>query len=61
MNPRKEVYDAFVADEGKDGYRLNNTIRTYQQMQDYGVTLQAGASYYGNEHHALCRGALAGC
>ena len=49
MNPRKEVYDAFVADEGKDGYRLNNTIRTYQQMQDYGVTLQAGASYYGNE------------
>jgi len=49
MNPRKDVYDAFVADEGKDGYRLNNTIKTYDQMKAYGVSLQAGASYYGNE------------
>lgn len=49
MNPRRAVYDAFVADEGKDGYRLNNTIRTYSQMKAYGVTLQSGMSYYGNE------------
>ncbi len=32
MNPRKEVYDAFVEREGADGYRLNSTLRTYDQL-----------------------------
>ena len=38
QNPRKDLYDAFVSVEGTDGYRLNNTIVTIQQMADlYGV------------------------
>lgn len=43
MNPRKSLYDAFVAMEGKDGYRLNATIRTYEQVEKGGVMLNAGA------------------
>ncbi len=49
MNPRKELYDAFVEMEGQNGYRLNCTMRTYQQMVDIGVTMQNGASLIGNE------------
>lgn len=49
MNPTKSLYNAFVSDEGINGYRLKNTIRTYAQMNDYGVTLQSGISLYGNE------------
>lgn len=49
MNPRKSLYDAFVAMEGKDGYRLNGTIRTYEQMTQFGVTLNAGAVLAGHE------------
>lgn len=38
QNPRKDLYDAFVAVEGVDGYRLNNTILTRDQMKnDYGT------------------------
>ncbi len=32
--PTKSLYDAFVSDEGENGYRLNQTIKTYQQVQD---------------------------
>lgn len=32
--PTKDLYDAFVADEGVNGYRLNQTMKTYQQVQD---------------------------
>lgn len=42
MNPRKSLYDAFVAMEGKDGYRLNGSIRTYEQVKEFGVTLSGG-------------------
>ena len=44
MVPQKKLYDAFVAEEGVDGYRLNQTLKTYEQMADYGVELQEGAS-----------------
>ena len=44
MVPQKKLYDAFVAEEGVDGYRLNQTMKTYDQMADYGVELQEGAS-----------------
>lgn len=37
MNPQKNLYDDFVAVEGVDGYRLNATIKTYDQMQAMGV------------------------
>ncbi len=32
LNPTKDLYDAFVAVEGVDGYRLNNAIATRDQM-----------------------------
>lgn len=48
-NPRKSLYDAFVATEGKDGYRLNSTIRTYAQMNEQGLELQQGKSLPGHE------------
>src|SRR5690606_6914957 len=38
VNPTKDLYDAFVSVEGVDGYRLNNTIVTRDQMiDDYGT------------------------
>lgn len=38
QNPTKDLYDAFVAVEGVDGYRLKNTIATRQQLKDeYGA------------------------
>ena len=48
-NPRKSLYDAFVAMEGEDGYRLKSSIRTYEQMEEYGVQLNAGAQLVGHE------------
>ncbi|WP_321373185.1 RagB/SusD family nutrient uptake outer membrane protein [uncultured Draconibacterium sp.] len=38
-NPTKDLYDAFISVEGADGYRLNNTLLTRDQMMnDYGTT-----------------------
>ena len=34
QQPRKDLYDAFVKVEGKDGYRLNNTILTLDQLKE---------------------------
>ncbi|MBQ6378297.1 MAG: RagB/SusD family nutrient uptake outer membrane protein [Prevotella sp.] len=48
-NPRKSLYDAFVAWEGTDGYRLNKTILTYQQLNDFGVTISGSNAVYGDE------------
>ncbi len=49
MNPQKDLYDAFVAMEGEDGYRLNGTMRTAAQLQKFGVSLQTGANLIGHE------------
>jgi len=49
INPRKSLYDAFVAWEGADGYRLGKTMLNYDQMKAFGVTVQPGAAVYGNE------------
>ena len=49
LNPRKSLYDAFVAWEGTDGYRLNKTILTYQQLNDFGVSISGSNAVYGNE------------
>lgn len=49
MNPRKSLYDAFVAEEGTDGYRLNCSIRNYEQMQAEGVSVAPGSRLVGNE------------
>ena len=48
-NPRKSLYDAFVAWEGEDGYRKNKTLWSYDQLKAFGVEIQPGASVYGNE------------
>ncbi len=53
LNPKKDLYDAFVKEEGADGYRLNSTIRTYDQMQKYGISVQPGAYLYGNEGYFM--------
>ncbi len=42
--PQRDLYDAFVAEEGADGYRLNNTLKTYQQMSEMGVKLSDGST-----------------
>ncbi|MCD8031979.1 MAG: RagB/SusD family nutrient uptake outer membrane protein [Bacteroides sp.] len=49
MNPRRSLYDAFVAMEGEEGYRLKSTMRTSEQMEAFGITLQTGASWVGHE------------
>ncbi len=53
MNPRKSLYDAFVAVEGENGYRLNSTLRTYAQMSAAGITIQPGAYLVGNEGYFM--------
>jgi hypothetical protein len=50
MNPRKDLYDAFVAREGTNGYRLNQTIKTYDFLRDeINLPMRSGAQVYGNE------------
>ena len=39
--------------EGKNGYRLNCTIHTYEQMENAGITLQSGAYLYGCEGYFM--------
>ena len=42
FNPSKKLYDAFVAEEGADGYRLNNCIKTIEQV--FGMNIYADAA-----------------
>ncbi len=56
--PTKSLYDAFVSVEGVDGYRLNNVIKTRQQMIDqFGVTnimkITDNEGYYGFKYRTL--------
>lgn len=48
-NPTKSLYDAFVAEETADGYRLNQTIITYKQLESLGISLRDGNIMVGNE------------
>lgn len=41
-NPQKSLYDAFVAEEGVDGYRLNQSLKTTEQMAKEGLTVKKG-------------------
>ena len=43
-SPQKGLYNAFVAAEGEDGYRLNHTLKTYAQVQEMGVNMDAGST-----------------
>lgn len=38
--PKKDLYDAFVKEEGAGGYRLKSSIRTVDQMAEVGVTIK---------------------
>lgn len=40
LTPKKALYDAFVAEEGVNGYRLNSTMKTVEQMAALGVTVK---------------------
>lgn len=48
-NPTSDLYNAFVKEEGKDGYRLNQTIKTQQQLADIGITVSSGKVLHGHE------------
>ncbi len=41
--PSKSLYDAFVAEEGEGGYRLNQSIKTYDFMKANGYPIAGGA------------------
>ena len=54
INPTETLYYAFVEMEGATGYRLNNTIKTYDQVKIIGaptapVTINSGSSLYGHD------------
>lgn len=42
FNPSKKLYDAYVKEEGKDGYRLNTWIKTWDQLP--GMNLYSNAT-----------------
>jgi len=43
--PTQNLYDEFVSDEGEDGYRLNQTMKTYEQIQQQlGISIKSGGS-----------------
>lgn len=48
-NPTKDLYDAFVKEEGADGYRLNQSIKTLSQIEAYGISVIAGKTLHGHE------------
>lgn len=50
LNPRKAAYDAFVATEGENGYRLRATMRTYESLNsEFGLTVSPGERLVGHE------------
>ena len=50
---QKDLYDAFVAEEGETGYRLNATMKTYPQVQDLGGNISPGQGVYGYEGYFM--------
>lgn len=45
--PTKDLYDAFVKDEGVNGYRLNQTMKTYDQLKAMGINVTSNILSYG--------------
>ncbi len=48
-NPQKDLYDAFVAEEGTEGYRLNSTIKSYDKVLAQGDKIIDGKEMYDHE------------
>ena len=44
LNPQKNLYEDFVAVEGENGYRLNASIKTYDQLKAIGIEIADGKS-----------------
>lgn len=42
--PKLDLYEDFVKEEGKNGYRLNATLRTQEQMKEIGMEVSAGTT-----------------
>lgn len=49
FNPTKSLYDAFVANEGENGYRQTQTLYNMAQLAQQGVTVLPGKTVYGSE------------
>jgi hypothetical protein len=52
-NPQKDLYDAFVEEEGVNGYRLTQTMKTYDQVKANGDEIIPGKDLYGNEGYFM--------
>jgi hypothetical protein len=50
---QKDLYEAFVAREGVNGYRLNATMKTYEQVQQMGGSVKPGSEIYGYEGYFM--------
>lgn len=55
FNPTKELYDAFVEMEGENGYRLNEVIITYKQLNAMPLQIDNGNSIYGNAGYFMLK------
>jgi len=51
FSPSQELYDAFVEVEGEDGWRLNETMRTYKQLAALPLQIQQSMNVYGTAGH----------
>ncbi|MBN2805033.1 MAG: RagB/SusD family nutrient uptake outer membrane protein [Prolixibacteraceae bacterium] len=49
INFNSELYHLFVQEEGEDGYRLNETMKTYDEVKELGDYIIDGKSLYGHE------------
>jgi hypothetical protein len=49
FRPSKSLYDAYVAEEGVDGYRLASWIKTWEQVVAMNIAVNATGNRYGNE------------
>ncbi len=59
-NPRSGLYDAFVEMEGEDGYRLNQTLKTYSYLKD-SMGIYVTSNYvYGNAGYFMWKHRFAG-
>ena len=48
-NPTKSLYDAFVAEEGEDGYRVTSWICPFDRVPSMNIGVNATNNRYGNE------------
>ncbi len=46
FNPTASLVEAFKATEGEDGFRFKNTLKSYDQMLEMGVSLKSGVECY---------------